>query len=37
VDWQEHFPGWSVSRVGPMLYVLALGLVYSRSRAPRKP
>jgi hypothetical protein len=37
VDWQERFPGWSVSRVGPMLYVLALGLLYSRSRAPRKP
>jgi hypothetical protein len=36
VDWREHFPGWSVSRVGPLLYVLTLGLLYSRSRAPRK-
>jgi len=37
VDWQEHFPGWSVSRVGPLLYVLALGLLYSRSRQAGKP
>ena len=36
VDWQEHFPGWSVSRAGPMLYVLALGLLFSRSRSERR-
>ncbi|MFY9552650.1 MAG: hypothetical protein WAU32_16000 [Thermoanaerobaculia bacterium] len=35
VDWREHFPGWSVSRVGPILYVLCLGLLFARARAPR--
>ena len=33
VEWREHFPGWSVSRVGPILSVLILALVFVRHRA----
>ncbi len=36
VDWREHFPGRSVSRVGPVLYLLVLGLLFVRARASRE-
>jgi hypothetical protein len=32
IEWREHFPGWSVSRAGPPLYVLALALLMVRQR-----
>jgi hypothetical protein len=32
VEWDEHFPGWSVSRAGPPLYLLALGFLMVRQR-----
>jgi hypothetical protein len=37
VEWREHFPGWSVSRVGPVLYALSLAFLFARERASRRP
>jgi hypothetical protein len=34
VEWEESFPGWSVSRFGPLLYAAAIGALFS-ARGPR--
>jgi hypothetical protein len=35
VEWAESFPGWSVSRFGPVLYGLAIAGLFVRARAHR--
>ncbi|HEY2797930.1 MAG TPA: hypothetical protein VGK26_08590 [Thermoanaerobaculia bacterium] len=35
VEWQESFPGWPVSRFGPVLYGLAIAGLFERARVVR--
>jgi hypothetical protein len=35
IEWEESFPGWSISRFGPVLYALAIAGAFARSR--RRP
>jgi hypothetical protein len=35
VEWRESFPGWSISRFGPVLYGLAIAGLFVRARAHR--
>ena len=35
VEWEESFPGWSISRFGPVLYGLAIAGLFVRARAHR--
>jgi hypothetical protein len=42
VEWEESFPGWRVSRFGPLLYGLAVAGLFVKERAqraarPRRP
>ena len=32
VEWEESFPGWSVSRFGPLLYAAAIGALFAARR-----
>ncbi|HEY4230551.1 MAG TPA: hypothetical protein VGO79_10285, partial [Thermoanaerobaculia bacterium] len=33
VEWEESFPGWSISRFGPILYGLAIAGLFARRRS----
>lgn len=35
IEWEESFPGWSVSRFGPLLYAAAIGALFA-ARGPRR-
>jgi hypothetical protein len=32
IEWEEGFPGWSVSRFGPLLYTAAIGALFAVRR-----
>ena len=32
IEWDEEFPGWSVSRFGPLLYAAAIGALFAWDR-----
>lgn len=32
IEWEESFPGWSVSRFGPLLYTAAIGALFAVRR-----
>ena len=36
VEWEERFPGWAFSRVGPILYLLGIALLFTRARETRR-
>lgn len=36
VEWEESFPGWSVSRFGPILYAAVIGALFAVRRGARQ-